>query len=315
VSAKSLRFSFAPFAALFENKWFFDALYEDFLVEHAGEPDVAPTPRTPLRMPSVRFARHADPGRGSDEHDAPPDVLARTDAALVSAWAASSHAAAGVRCNACHVVDDTWQDRPGVAGCRACHADEVRGFLESRHGMRVAAGLEPMRPDLARLPMKADAHGDLGCASCHGAHAFDPRAAVVEACAGCHADEHSLAYFGSPHHALQVREEAGDAPPGSGVSCATCHLPRVERGGETVVWHNQNATLRPNEKMIRAACLDCHGLGFSLDALADAALVRRNFRGAPDRHVESVDWAVARVAPPRDPGEANPTTKTREDRP
>jgi NADH-quinone oxidoreductase subunit L len=32
VSARSLRFAFAPFARLFENKWYFDALYEDFFV-------------------------------------------------------------------------------------------------------------------------------------------------------------------------------------------------------------------------------------------------------------------------------------------
>jgi NADH-quinone oxidoreductase subunit L len=32
VSARSLRFAFAPFAAFFENKWFFDRLYEDLLV-------------------------------------------------------------------------------------------------------------------------------------------------------------------------------------------------------------------------------------------------------------------------------------------
>ncbi len=32
VSARSLRFGFAPFASFFENKWMFDRLYEDFLV-------------------------------------------------------------------------------------------------------------------------------------------------------------------------------------------------------------------------------------------------------------------------------------------
>ena len=60
--------------------------------------------------------------------------------------------------------------------------------------------------------------------------------------------------------------------------------------------HNQNDTLRPNEKMIRPVCLDCHGLEFSLDALADAALVERNFTGTPTVHVESVEWAMRRSA-------------------
>ena len=48
--------------------------------------------------------------------------------------------------------------------------------------------------------------------------------------------------------------------------------------------------------MIRAVCLDCHGLEFSLDALADARLIDRNFTGTPAVHVESVDWAVRRSA-------------------
>ena len=59
-----------------------------------------------------------------------------------------------------------------------------------------------------------------------------------------------------------------------------------------LVQHNQNATLRPNDKMLRGACLNCHGLAFSLDALADAALVERNFAGRPAVHVKSVEMAL-----------------------
>ena len=36
----------------------------------------------------------------------------------------------------------------------------------------------------------------------------------------------------------------------------------------TLVQHNQNDGLQPNEKMIRPVCMSCHGLGFSIDALA-----------------------------------------------
>jgi hypothetical protein len=84
------------------------------------------------------------------------------------------------------------------------------------------------------------------------------------------------------------------------VNCATCHLPRVEHryqdyGFKTwFVQHNQNDTMRPNEKMIRPVCQSCHGLSFVLDALADAALVERTFTGAPSVHVHSIDMAVAR---------------------
>ena len=137
----------------------------------------------------------------------------------------------------------------------------------------------------------------LNCGACHGSHAADTREAAVEACASCHNDAHTLAYFGSPHHALWEAELSGDGPPGSGVSCATCHMPRTERRGTVVVSHNQNDNLRPNEKMIRTVCLDCHGLGFSLDSLADPDLVARNFNGRPSAHIESIEWALRQVSP------------------
>ena len=108
----------------------------------------------------------------------------------------------------------------------------------------------------------------------------------------CHADPHTQAYVGSPHHALWQAELAGDAEPGSGVSCATCHMFKVERRGTIFTSHHQNDGLRPNEKMIRPVCLHCHGLGFAIDALADEDLAAGNFRGQPAVHVESIDWAV-----------------------
>ncbi len=103
----------------------------------------------------------------------------------------------------------------------------------------------------------------------------------MEACVGCHRDRHTEAYERSPHYALWKKELAGEAPAGSGVSCASCHLPRDEyRAPEgsvkrMLVQHNQNDNLRPSEKMIRPVCMSCHGLGYSIDALADAKLVAR----------------------------------------
>jgi hypothetical protein len=60
------------------------------------------------------------------------------------------------------------------------------------------------------------------------------------------------------------------------------------------VQHNQNWNLRPNEKMIRPVCMQCHSLSFSIDALADKALIENNFTGQPSVHIESIDWAVKR---------------------
>jgi hypothetical protein len=164
--------------------------------------------------------------------------------------------------------------------------------------MRLAAELPAMTPSLARLAMRPGVEHALGCGSCHGAHGFDRVRAAVEACLGCHDDAHSRGYLSSKHHALWRNERAGAGEPGSGVSCATCHLPRVAdvAGGEARVAHNQNDFLRPNEKMIDAVCGRCHGIAFAIDALADRALIARGVDGSPGRHVESVDMVRRKVA-------------------
>ena len=229
-------------------------------------------------------------------------------------------------------VEARWIEAPDTGVCEDCHKPEAKTFARGRHGMRghpsIAAprdpgrGLEaiglggvvpgavaawfadpprPMRMTVAeaRLPMRADAApASLDCGACHRPHAVDTVRAAVEACASCHDDAHTRAWFGSPHHALWQAELAGEAPPGAGVSCATCHMAKVGRRGKIVTNHNQNDILRPNEKMIRPVCLDCHGLGFAIDALADADLVARNFRGKPSVHVESIEWAVRRASAP-----------------
>jgi hypothetical protein len=41
--------------------------------------------------------------------------------------------------------------------------------------------------------------------------------------------------------------------------------------------------------------MDCHGLGFAIDALADADLVSRNFAGRPSARVESIEWVMRRL--------------------
>jgi hypothetical protein len=145
--------------------------------------------------------------------------------------------------------------------------------------------------------MAPDAHGkELGCTSCHAAHRFDTKPAAAEACLRCHTDRHSVAWKDSPHAKLLSEEQAGRLPPGSGVSCATCHMPRIEHRQDDVrrilVQHNQNDTLRPSEKMARTTCMQCHGLPFTLAALADRKLVDNNFRGPPVREIAGFRWAL-----------------------
>lgn len=295
------------------------ALYESFLVKHGSEPDFKQPATRPVR--DLRGYLLAERPKAIQPAltvaDADPPVPATTN--VLHGWASTAHARAGVNCSSCHLVALTeggakqWLDRPGHLGCVDCHRDEPRGFLAGHHGMRLAQGLAPMTPALARLPMQAGAaHRDLTCASCHGAHEFDTRVAAVESCLHCHDDPHSRSFRDSPHFALWEAELAGTGPAGSGVSCATCHLPREsETIGDTTrvrVQHNQNNNLRPNEKMIRSVCLDCHGLGFALDALADRVLIQNNFNGRPAAHLESIDLALRRQLEKSAPINSKPET-------
>jgi hypothetical protein len=221
---------------------------------------------------------------------------------VMNDWLASSHARAGVNCSACHEArvdgkQTPWTDHPKPRACATCHGFQVEGFFAGRHGMRAATALGAMVVEDARLPMHesaADKH--IGCTSCHGAHSFDTSKAAVDACLGCHADEHSTAWRRSPHGRLSSGADRNNA-----VTCAACHMPRVRRRDSTfdVSWtaveHNQNDTLRPNEKMIRPVCVNCHSLAFAIDALADPELIRSNFAGRPARHVPSLDMAETRL--------------------
>lgn len=259
------------------------ALEPSFLADHMGEPAL----RAGAVVPALgRPARRAGRPLGPADLDAPE--AARSPSAIAE-WAGSVHARQGINCSGCHGGGErdpaAWTDRPTPAACRGCHADEVAGFSAGKHGMRHAAELPAMRPADAGLPMRADADRPLDCASCHGPHATDRRRAAALACLGCHADDHSRAYLASPHYLRFALEPAIPLLRGTGVSCATCHLPRVrrvdsERPG-VAVEHNQNAALRPVETLVRPVCQGCHGVGFSLAALADPALVERNFDRAP----------------------------------
>ncbi|MEL6570080.1 MAG: ammonia-forming cytochrome c nitrite reductase subunit c552 [Pseudomonadota bacterium] len=228
-----------------------------------------------------------------------------------------------------------WTEKPDEAVCADCHGNEAETFAFGRHGMRrhpeIAGPRQPSDilktvgidepsermvnlldtyladPDTpavmstveARVSLLPEAHGrELTCSTCHAPHEQNISYAAVDGCLSCHNDEHSTSYKDSLHFSLWEAELNGALPPGSGVTCATCHMPQVVKGDDVRTNHNQNDTLRPNEKMIRATCMSCHGLGFAIDALADPILVNNNFQGHPNRHIESIDWALNRVETP-----------------
>lgn len=266
------------------------ALNEDFLGAHVQEPPL-------LGSAAVWPLTLADAGV-APAPDAPAQH--RSGGQVEAEWSKSAHALAGVNCSDCHDGEGSEFDlNPDRQVCARCHPFQVSSFEGGKHGMRLAVGLSPMTPRAARLPMRPDAvDRQLSCVSCHGAHRFDRGEAAVEACLGCHADAHSLAYRGSAHERLWAAEQRGDGADGTGVSCATCHLPRTKQSplGGTHAQHNQNANLGPPEKMVRSVCMHCHGLEFTLSALLEPALIERNFDRPPQLGVQSLQWVRDRRA-------------------
>ena len=295
------------------------ALYESFLVENAHQPwlkDIAHIAGADAARQQARrdYAPHPDIDREQTlQH---PDIGEQ--------WQHSSHADAGVSCSGCHSEpnSDAWVEHPGLTQCRQCHQQETKGFLSGKHGMRLAdnikASLAPISPAESPLAFKNQSLGaHQGCNSCHQSHSFDTQFAATDACLQCHNDAHSRNFSASPHGKLWMQAVNGLIPKENAVSCATCHLPRIavdKNGTEVViktgsnnaslnsgaqvavvhVEHNQNLLLRPNEKMIRPVCMQCHSLEFSIDALADPKLIENNFNGKPGAHIPSMDWALKR---------------------
>ena len=266
------------------------ALSENFLAKHIDEPAVLDVPRVPPR---------ANPTGGTPlsiaDQDGPPGLLNIDE--HVAAWSQSAHAAAGVNCSGCHqpATDEAaaaWSNEVPTATCGSCHERNVDGWHDGLHGMRPASGLSPMQPGWARLPMQPDvASVQLDCNVCHSSHRADTQIAAADSCLKCHDDQHSLAWTETTHAGLWRDELAAlvagdDSLAGTGVSCATCHMPRDDDGH---VQHNQNATLEPREKMVKTVCLNCHGAQFTLDALASKQGVATCYGQQPTAAVDSIE--------------------------
>ena len=294
------------------------ALYEDFLIKHLHKPDILEKQES---LPELNLGELAPLLQGYpmdkypiealkiDAADAPTELKIEDE--LAHDWFTTAHAKSGVNCTACHqqTVDEKpqWIDKPDHTNCQSCHSEQVASFKSGKHGMRLDIdklehSFSPMTTDMARLEMKKSSKGkEVTCNSCHGAHKFDTKKARVEQCLTCHNDEHSLAYEDSPHHKLWQKELNGEAAENSGVTCATCHMPRFEKefyDGDFymgIVEHNQSKTLQPNEKMIRPVCMNCHSLEYSINALADSELIKKNFHGQPSVKIEGMQMAEKRA--------------------
>ncbi len=152
------------------------ALYMDFLIKHAKEPDQLKVQKAAL----VDFLKEPQ-GRDQGSEGARPRPMPtrrqqyRSDAAI-DAWASDAHARVGHQL----LRLPHQQGSPGACGsprristtCKCCHAEQAQTFIEGKHGMRLREGLfashaDPlglfserkltaMTPGEARLPMKAD---------------------------------------------------------------------------------------------------------------------------------------------------------------
>ena len=288
------------------------ALFEKHLNEHFGEPDTKDEPTLLRRNYLERWKADNVDSKALLHEDADAPREKTTEQSLMDDWAFTAHAAAGVNCSGCHTGGEkvastnalpdatkpklsnsnAWSDQVGMQKCGECHESQVDTFLLGKHGMRLNAGMSPMTPGQARLPMNPHAsHTELSCSACHDGHKFDTQYAAVDACLKCHADDHSLAYSETAHSALWQAELTGSGNVGSGVTCATCHMPRLSDRGDVWVNHNQNAVLRPNETMARDVCGNCHSLEYSLSSLADRSLIQNCFGSQPTKRNESVRMA------------------------
>lgn len=281
------------------------ALYEDFLLAHANEPDNKASDWVDM-IKSVHLNQKSNQNESKALNRNSADMPAnqKQSVQILEGWEHSAHALNGINCSECHNTQDSgWKNSVAIEDCESCHEDQSMGFKSGKHGMRFAVFKEErgvdqfMSPALAKLPMKADSlNTELTCNTCHKAHDYQMKEVAVEACIGCHDDEHTKAYKRSKHYEVWQQEMDGQVEEGTGVSCAGCHMPKMfnKKQTEMVTQHNQNHNLRPNEKMIRDVCMNCHGLQFSLNALADQELIQNNFSSAPKVYVESIDWAKAR---------------------
>jgi hypothetical protein len=223
---------------------------------------------------------------------------------FVDQWQDSAHAQSGVNCSGCHEDSQSSKNQNESASssaltvevCSDCHSRQADGFKQGLHGMKITVGMNPMKVSEARLEMKSNAlHQDLSCASCHAPHNPDLTIAAVTSCLGCHDDQHSNNYASSKHATLFEKELRGELAEGEGVSCASCHMPRTKKGKLIYVEHNQTLNLKPNSKMLRPVCMNCHGLEYATAALADKRLIARNFSGDFIEEHPSFDMVRVRI--------------------
>ncbi len=175
-------------------------------------------------------------------------------------------------CTTCHGAHSFDTQYAATDACLTCHNDKhSQAFYSSPHG---------------HLALSA-ARGEI------------PREKAVT-CASCHMPRFEIGKDGTEvvtkrtERRGRKEEKKSVKRKGSATEETSTSVADANREETIMVQHNQNLVLRPNEKMIRPVCMQCHSLAFSIDALADPALIDNNFSDRPAKHVPSIDWALQR---------------------
>lgn len=216
---------------------------------------------------------------------------------IISQWKLSYHSQISVNCMNCHQeVNNSFVKNPSQDICAKCHSFEFEAFRRSTHGIREKLKLTPLVQKQSKLAMKLkdDEHRKLSCFICHDVHTVNTRQASVESCLKCHNDEHSQKYLQSKHATLFAPEDK-QRPGSQAVSCATCHMPRieimVENKNKVVVDHNNSFNLRPRDRMLKV-CLACHDFEFSFNSIFDDEMVKNNFIGVPTKKHQTMKMLI-----------------------
>jgi len=275
------------------------ALYEEYLVKHGDYPAQL-SKQVVVEKTLHRYFIELDAKYENSLTVAEQDsMLDQVDPKIFNQWQKSRHAKTAVNCSSCHRKKDSWNNTVDMKTCENCHELEVLGFKSGKHGMMLSASNTTVSVATSRLNITTAKNRDhVNCTSCHDDHNFNTEYAAIDACLNCHEDEHSKNYKKTKHYATWLNVKNGTLDSVAGVTCATCHLPRKKISqndiNRTLVQHNQNENLEPNEKMIRSVCMDCHGLRFSLESLADDDLIRSNFDGIPEVKNKGFEMALER---------------------
>ena len=260
-------------------------LHENFLSAHQFEAPLLKKTARPKREVIRKTKITADVSSWPESESA-----AESFKLAIHEWNQSEHAFGHAQCTDCHKTKESWQVADAV--CADCHERALTEFSQGHHGMRQLVNKPNIKVSESPLAMLPEAKELLlSCKSCHKPHVYSTRFAEAESCLSCHNDEHSRQWKLSKH--ASVWQESPD----QGASCATCHLPRqLSSDSKTItVQHNQSLNLRPNDKMLKSVCMNCHGLEYAMSALADPTQIQSNFSTPANNQHQSMIWVRERT--------------------